>query len=147
MRLRFHLAGTPAQHDKKTMNLRIVTIWTTGSMLLLTIATATISFFHELPKDDLDRFITLTIKGLWIVLMCSSCPLIYSWILAITLKNSKSTFILFVSTIMYGILYVSAVFFILMLGHEETGILLNVGILSFPVMVPIWIMAIMLNRR
>ena len=130
------------------MNLRTVTIWTTGLMLLLTVATATISFFHELPKDDLDRFIVLTIKGLPLALMCSSCPLIYSWILAIALKNSKSTFILFVSTIMYGVLYVSAAFLILMFyDYERTGILLNVGILSFPVMVPIWFMAIMLNRR
>jgi hypothetical protein len=136
---------------QNAMNLRNVTIWTTGMLLLLTVVTATISFFHDLPKDDLDRFIVLTIKALPICLMCSGCPLFGSWVIAIILKHNKSIFILFVPTIVYGVLYVSAAFLIFNLETDillkRTSMLLQVGFLSIPVMIPIWILAIVVELR
>ena len=130
------------------MKLRTATIWTTGLMLLLTAAITIIFFFHDLPKDDLDRFITLTIKGLPIVIMFSGCPLFLAWIIAMSLKCAIPTLILFISTIVYGVLYVSVTFSILMFyDHEGTGILLNVGILSLTVLLPLWIAAWIVELR
>jgi len=117
-------------------------------MLLSIVVLLTLSFFYDLPKDNLDESITMVIKGLPIVFMFSGCPLIGSLIIAMTLKYRVPIFILFVSTIVYGFLYIIVAFIIFSVRVGDVcGMLLNVGILSLPIMIPVWIATLLLDRQ
>ena len=115
-------------------------------MLLLTVVLLTLSFFYDLPKDNLDESITMVIKGLPIVFMFSGCPLIGSLIIAVSLKYRMPILMLFVSTIVYGFLYILIAFIIFSVRVGDVcGMLLNVGILSLPIMIPVWIIALVID--
>jgi len=128
------------------MNLRTISIWTTAVMWLLTVVLLTLSFFYDLPKDNLDESITMVIKGLPIVFMFSGCPLIGSLIITVSLKYRMPILMLFVSTIVYGFLYILIAFIIFSVRVGDVcGMLLNVGILSLPIMIPVWIIALVID--
>ena len=121
------------------MNLRTVTIWTTAVMMLATIVAPCIFCVFHPPRTS-QHIVTLAF--LWFT---SIFPLVVSLVLAITLRYHISSIILLVSTIAYGIWYASA---LPTLFFEYLGvvILLYLGILSLPVMIPAWIAALLLNR-
>jgi len=115
-------------------------------MWLLTVVLLTLSFFYDLPKDNLDESITMVIKGLPIVFMFSGCPLIGSLIITVSLKYRMPILMLFVSTIVYGFLYILIAFIIFSVRVGDVcGMLLNVGILSLPIMIPVWIIALVID--
>jgi len=134
-------AGTPAKHDKKTMNLRTVTIWTTGLTL---IGTMVLPFMWlDLTWDD-----AVVCSAFWFF---NGSPLVVSLIVAVMLRHNTSTTILLVSTIAYGLWYVSMWYSILD-ANEITFVGFVIlcfasGLLDFSVMIPVWTIAIRLDRR
>jgi hypothetical protein len=122
------------------MNLRKVTIWTTGVMLIATLILPC-RFFTIAPVQSFGTMQTFSF-----VWLTSGSPLVVSFILAKVLKYHISSIIILASTIAYSIWYICVlptVFF------EDFGVLvlLCVAILSLPVMIPAWIAAIVIEIR
>jgi hypothetical protein len=123
------------------MNLRTVTIWTTGLML---IGTVVLPFMWlDLTWDDVVFF-----SVFWFF---NGSPLVVSFVVVIMLRHNTSAAILLVSTIVYGLWYVSAWYGILD-ANEITFVGFVIlcfasGLLDFSVMIPVWTIVIKLDRR
>ena len=124
------------------MNLRNVTIWTTGVILFLTQVVATHRFVLNANVYYVIDNIILDTLILWLF---SGSPLLISFVIAMKSKHNTSSSILLVATIIYVFLYAYAMYqlFYAYLGGLA---LLAVGIVSLPVMIPAWIAALLLNR-
>ena len=122
------------------MNLRSVTIWTTGVALIGTIVfpylLGDVSLFHPLLFE-----IILSCTLIWLL---SGSPLLVSFFLAIMLRHKTSSEILLASTIFYGICY-SLACCVALFEFMGTILLLGIGIMSLPVMIPVWISALRAN--
>ena len=118
------------------MNLRNVTIWTTGLALI-----GTIIFPYLL--DDVSLFhprIFEIIFSATLIWLLSGSPLLVSFVLAIMLRDKNSSDILLASTIFYGICYGLACC-VALFEFMGTILLLGIGIMSLPVMIPVWVIA------
>ena len=123
------------------MNLRTVTIWTTGLMLIGTIVFP--FMWLSLTWDDVVFF-----SVFWFF---NGSPLVVSFVVVIMLRHNTSAAILLISMVVCGLWYVSAWYGILD-ANEITFIgffilCFLLGLLDISVMIPVWIIAIMLNRR
>ena len=119
-----------------TMNLRNITIWTTGLALIGTMIIPAMFLFHV---DDAAGF------GLVLLIWClSGSPIYISFRISMRLKYTVSIVILLVSTIVYVSSYVFMVVGLQALFGFGFFI---IGIFLLPVMIPVWIIAYALNRR
>jgi len=130
------------------MRLRTVTIWTTGLMVVVPMIVPTIWFLFFSGKNFRDANVIDTIISECMLLWCfSGPPLVVSFIIAMILKNNSSSLILLVSTVAYGIWYFYLLHFALTAGYLAVIALAYVGIFSLPVMIPVWIIVLLLNRH
>ena len=119
------------------MNLRNVTIWTTGVMMLLVaVLPSVFLWWHD------------NIALALVVWVFSGSPLVISFVSAINVERHLSLIILFVSTIAYCILYIFQWYAVL---SSSDGLavfgLFAIGIFASPVMIPAWIAAYVLDRN
>jgi len=122
------------------MNLRTITILTTGVMLA---ATFIVPCILSITVPDQSIVILATFLILWFT---SGSPLAVSFILAIKTRYYISSIILFVTTIVYSIWY-ACLLPTVFDGYLGSIVLLFIGILSLPVMIPAWITVLLLNLR
>ena len=127
------------------MNLRNVTIWTTGVMLVLTLLIPVgVIAYAEVFNHNIDFYHNTDI--VWLTWLLSGTPLLVSFILAIKLKHKVSSVILLVSTIVYAIWFT---FLSIAISMDTCGcaalVFFLIGPLSLPVMLPVWITALILN--
>ena len=134
-------------YTKNAMNLRNVTIWTTGVILSITIAVPCLINASQRWQGDVSKVLyTLWEVGfLWLL---SGSPLLVSFIIAIKSRRNIASAVLLVSTITFAIWYGYMLHFALWSG-EYLSILaiLYIGIFSLPVMLPAWIATLVLNWR
>ena len=132
----------------KTMNLRTVTIWTTGLTLIGTFIVPCVYLFGNDGESNLIDIICS--PGIWLIWgtmwFVTGSPLLVSQIIAVRLKYEIPAFILLLSTIIYGCWFGYV-------HHQQFSApgrwfvlpFIFVGSLYF--MLPAWFIAIMLNRR
>ena len=129
------------------MNLRTITIWATGLILIAAIVLPVAVMACSVYAVH-DRF--QVIFSSWIF---SSTPLLVSLVLAAKLRYRIPIAILLASTIAYAIWLAVTLFpvcqFIMTSGQDGPAgmALFIVGLVALPIMIPIWITAIVLNRR
>ena len=121
------------------MNLRNVTIWTMGVMLI--VATVGAFIFSFLVIGFVDDLIIYPLPPL--IWLLTGLPLLISCIIEKKLKHNMSFCVLLVSTVIYGVLYV-LVWYLSFFVDLRYGFLFVVG---FPLMIPVWIAALVVNRR
>ena len=139
------------------MNLRNVTIGTTGVMMVGTIFTPCIydiCFFVFLPFLRVPMAVSGWMDILFFcvpVWLFSSTPMLVSFMIARTVNlRILSNLILLVTAIAYGIFYVLMLSFVIPdISPEAPAVVMFMafGILSLPVMIPAWIIALVLNRH
>ena len=132
---------------KNTMNLRNVTIWTTGLTLTATFFLVFVYFFVRESHSPSFSVATAMTPCIIIAVLCNA-PLIVSCILLFFLKHPISLALLFISTILYGVGMLVA--FWSAWGHYEcmSGIqFFGTAFTLFPVMLSAWIAAYTLNWR
>ena len=122
------------------MNLRNVTIWTTGVLLLLITALPIALLFGGFLRSDGRLGIGIA-AVLWLL---SGPPLLISLLISLKTRSRISAAILLVATIIYGIAYSGGWCAQYFLTYQDIGIW-ALGILSLPVMLPAWIIAVLLN--
>ena len=132
---------------KNAMNLRSVTIWTTGVMMVLPIvAPVGGSYFAYLDgmNNDVNIVFGFTVGILHFIFGCP--PFVISFVLAKKLKNNVSAGIILISTIAWGVWYV-VYWWEGASWSASTLVVVFFGatILSLPVMLPAWITALILN--
>ena len=146
------------------MNLRTVTTWTTGVMMILALLIpagillytgfAEAIAYPPVPGVVgyiiiLTFFVAHVMALSPIIWLFSGTPLLVAYILAKKLKYKPSTVILLVSSIAYGIWFtsVSAYLSDYGIGRLSTCVqlLTLIGPCSLPVMLPCWIVALRLN--
>ena len=121
------------------MNLRNITIWTTGVMMV--VATVGAFMFPFVVIGFVDDLIIYPLPPL--IWLLTGLPLLISCIIVEKkLKHSISICVLLVSTVIYGILYV-LVWYLSFFVDLRYGFLFVVG---FPIMIPFWITAYVLDR-
>ena len=130
------------------MNLRNVTIWTTGVMMIL-VAIVPAGLIALLGYGD-------AIVSSLILWLFSGTPLLVSFALAVKLEYKISTIILLLSAIAYGLWFVQIASNVVSMVSSthlncncglELLFFLTIGPLSLPVMLPVWITALVLNWR
>ena len=117
------------------MNLRNVTIWTTGVVWLLAIVPPVLGFFSIRGEIESN-----------LVLMCFSLPFLKAYFIARNLQCVIPAGILLFSTFVYGIVYV----LLCTVQNSDGAIFLLRCIFPWlPLMVPLWIVAytIEVNHR
>ena len=138
------------------MNLRNTTIWTTGTILIVTVLAIFVDAFAFGGTSNFN-FSTLawsatTIFGF--VYFCSmlwlftGSPAAVSFIIARKLKYNIPAFVLLVSTVAYGLLFLCAQYWFFADTNSCTRgfwLLMSMGALWW--MVPAWITAIVLEIR
>ena len=129
------------------MNLRNVTIWTTGVMLIMPIAAPFAVTLFLAPVSGFDLLGSIIAGILHYPFGCA--PFVISFILARKLKNKASGGILLVSTIACAVWCVIMWKEALCMGEGSlVGTFFGFdAILSLPVMLLAWILAYVLNRR
>ena len=143
------------------MNLRTITIWTTALMLIVAIFAPFLNLgrnfggFAQLPIPI--EMIIPTIFGRLIIslgmaiffLLLTGSPLVVSLIIARKLKPFiVPNFILLVSTIVYAMLFSYWWSLATDGGSCMNGIFVcYIAPSSLPVMIPVWIIAVVLNRH
>ena len=126
------------------MNIRTVTIWTTGLMLFLTTATPALLFFGGFLRTGDGIIASVVIAALlWLF---SAPPLIVSFVIARNLKCNMPTVIILVTTILYGTSYICGWCIQWFITPRDTGIWF-LGVLALPVMIPAWITAYIVDWR
>ena len=130
------------------MNLRNMTIWTTGLLMLVPLVMPVVFMFPSWGVEDVEDLINVPILC-WLF---SGTPLLCSLVLAKKLKYRISTVILLFTTIIYGISFVAMslhVYSAISAGGCGCGVirLFLVGPLSLPVMIPAWMTAILLDNH
>ena len=129
------------------MNLRNVTIWTTGMLMLMPLIIPAVFMFPSWGSENVEDLINVPIVC-WIF---SGTPLFFSLVLVKKLEHKISTAVLLLATTAYGIwfafvsLQVSSA-----ISAGECGCIVMrlfiVGPLSLPVMLPVWTIALVTNR-
>ena len=137
------------------MNLRTITIWTTGLMIIVTFVVP--SFCVFVTEGARTNFSTITMSaitifnilyGMTLLWWFSGSPMAVSFIIARKLKYDTPIFILFVSTIAYCFLFVYSQFqYLAATGGCMSALWLLTPFSSLFWLIPVWITAIMLNRR
>ena len=132
------------------MNLRNVTIWTTGVMMVAIF----VAPFVILPNTEgLVGMILTMILALQCWLCFAGSPLLVSFVLARTYEPRTSCIILILSTIAYGVWYFYMVYsqsasgWTLLPHRELQAISVLIGILSLPMMIPAWITVLLLDAE
>ena len=136
-------------YTNNAMNLRNVTIWTTGVMMVLTLLIPVgVVACGGIFNHNIDFYHNIDI--VWLAWLLSGTPLLVSFILVITLKHKNSTVILLFSTIAYGAWFV---YWSVVVGihigwdcYAHIGFYV-IGPFSLPIMLPAWITALILNWR
>jgi len=125
------------------MNLRTVTIRTTGMMLIVTISVPTILVTGYLEQNGVVGTIFI-ITFLWLF---TGSPLAISLVVARKLKSATvPNLILLISTIAYSIWYVFVFCRVFTDSDAQAGLgLLAIGIVALPAMIPAWVAALILN--
>ena len=130
------------------MKLRNVTIWTTGMMLIVTLAVpTTLAFFvnwkEVFSRSDGGSFVMIAL------LFCSNClPPAISFAIARKLKHDIPALVLLVSTICYALWYGYYLYQMVFVNFWAfIGVCLTGIALLFPVLLPLWILALLLNLR
>ena len=131
------------------MNLRNVTIWTTGVLPILVIAAYTVSaFFADDPHQKFTTTETIIIGfAFWFI---GGLPLMFvSCAVARKLKSNALLAILFAVTIIHAslicLLHIAGYVGLWRLANIWT--FLCIGITSLPVMISIWVHVLVLERR
>ena len=124
--------------------VRTVTIRATGLMLIVTaIIPVSSLLFARFISIETHFFLFFFAVGIW---LWTVWPLVVSLCIAKTLKYRISAVILFVPTIVYCILYIIS--FCMMsknpYGYGAIGFVF-ISILSLPMMLPAWVIALVLN--
>jgi len=126
---------------KNLMNLRKVTIWTTGVVLLLTMLVPTVLSFYALYGLIVnDRFDQLGVVGgcLFLFLCSSSLPLVVSYFITRHLKTGASFIVILSSTIVYALVYIHAWYQMMFFANLKAfGWLLACGMVAFFFMIPV----------
>ena len=135
------------------MNLRNVTIRTTGVMLIGTILLPYVYTFTSTPgfllppSSTIITSIGIVLCGSSVLWLFSGSPMLVSFIVAKKLKYNVPFLILFVSTVAYGCLFVSAQCLFLTDTNSCTrGFWLLMPLSSLWWMIPTWVTALLLNR-
>ena len=129
------------------MNLRTVTIWTTATMLIVTIAIAMSVVYdkavvhHSFRSKGMGEIVWLAC-AVWLFTGLLSA---ISFVIACKLKHTRPVSIILVSTMIYGIFYGWG--FMCMESEFAPLSLVAANICSLPIMIPAWIFALLLNRR
>lgn len=129
-----------SERHQTNKHLRTITIWMTGAMLMATVIIPCLLWMTA-PIQSSGTLATFSF-----VWFTSGSPLIVSFILAIKTRYYISSIILFVTTIAYSICYACALPTVFD-GYLGSLILLFIGGLSLPVMIPAWITVWLLNSR
>ena len=122
------------------MNLRNITIWMTAVLLFLVTLQPMALLFGGFLRSDGGLGIGIAVV-LWLL---SGPPLLISLLIALKAKSRISAAILLIATIIYGIAYSGGWCVQYFLTSQDVGIW-ALGILSLPVMIPVWIAALKLN--
>jgi hypothetical protein len=124
------------------MNLRNVSIGLSSLVLLGIVAFLIYSALGE-------GFFTLSTFALLLFLMLSSgFPPMVSIVLSACTKSPFSQVILAVTSLLYGVWYAYLVNEILYVSPEPSAIVfLVVGFFALPVLLPLWLIAIVIERR
>jgi len=135
------------------MNLRNVTIWTTGVMTAVSIAMPIVFwsyFFWRMEElGDVNKLFSLQgliALGLW--WLFSGSPLLVSFLIAFLIKKRISIIVLLVATTVYGILF-ACVWGLMFIFPAPIVMILacGIGIATLPLMLPAWITAYVLDRN
>jgi len=122
------------------MNLRNVTIWTTGVMLLLTIAVPVIILFCEGNRRPVvDNIVLSVFFGLLFWSVFGGLPFVISYIIAKKLKYVISAVILLCSTIACGVWYFYALYGMLFVDTRTFFGSQFLNVEWLPAMTPVWI--------
>jgi len=126
------------------MNLRSISIWTTGVMLIVTVAVPTLLIFgitlgHHIRMIEAEFAVLL-----W---FASSTPLLISYFVSRNLQYALSTLILLFSTIVYSIAYAWVLYLAFFIDGMMLILLLYIGVASLSVMIPAWITALVIEIR
>jgi hypothetical protein len=133
------------------MNLRKVTIWTTGVMLIGTIMVPCLDLFFNFLAIRV--FEVVDVAFIWLF---SGSPLAVSLYLTIKSRSHNSDITLLVSTIAYGVWYIFMLFDMMNTffgiplhkqDHGGTPDILLCGIFSLPVMLSAWGIALNLDPQ
>ena len=138
-------------HHQNAMNLRNVTIWTTGVMTAVSIATPIVFFVYFLWRmeefSDVNKLFSLSgLIGLGCWWLFSGSPLLVSFLIALLVKKRISIVVLLVATTVYGILF-ACVWGLMFIFPAPIVMILagGIGIAMLPIMLPAWIVALVLN--
>ena len=129
------------------MSLRTITIGITGVVLLAPMVVPAIMLFnvdHNSGHWNIGELLSLAVCRGLIFWLFGGLPLLVSLFLAIKLKHSSSSVILFISTMAYGVWY-ATVCSVCFDGYLGPVLLVFVGVLSLPVMLPLWSIALYLE--
>jgi len=121
------------------MNLRNVTIWMTGLMMIVMIAVLVMVFVILAKVPEVNAAILF-----W---LASGTPLLVSYFVARNLQYVIPTLILLFSTIAYGIAYAWVLYLAFFIDGMMLILLLYIGVASLSVMIPAWTTAIVIELR
>ena len=129
------------------MELRIVTIWATGLMSLLTffvpIVLSCFALYALRPQIPGDYgFVAITAMLFWV---CSGLPMVISYFIARKVKHLLSIIIILCPTIAYMIYYVYWLCQMFFVDALMFFWVMFAGMLFAPIMIPVWIVAVILD--
>ena len=130
------------------MNLRNVTIWTTGLLPVITLVALVVLTLcdsakeHKKLETEVYAFIAF---GVW---LCCGSPLLFlSFFIARKLKYNRSIAVLLASTIVYVILFALVLLYVECFMVFPTSSFYAIVSLLVIVKAPAWIATYVLNRR
>ena len=127
------------------MNLRNVTIWTTGVMLIATfVPIMYVLVIEGFPSQLFEAFFFMSM--LWLV---SGSPMLISFVIARRLKSATTpSVILLISTVAFGLWFIYWWSLVMPDPRGCNGfIILGIGLGSLWWMLPAWIIAMVLNAH
>jgi len=124
------------------MNLRKVTIWTTGVLSLGIVCIPLVCFGIAEPSKWVNSWFIFLLG--W---SCYAWPLAISWLVARRLKHAVPLTILLVATVYCGIKYTHVIYIILFYPDSHCCQLLTTFMSSLIILIPVWFFVLRLNSH